>query len=104
MQISLFTIFYTIKNSAFRRLDKSNQEIAENGDVNILFMKFNRKGTYVAFKEHLINKGWRCPVHVKYNSEKYGTWLFLSTDEFWEYNTERFEYHCVSGVDAYGVR
>ena len=73
-------------------------EIAEEGDVNILFMKFNRKGTYVAFQEHLINKGWRCPVHVKYNSEKYGTWIFLSTDEFWEYNTERFEYHCVSGI------
>ena len=75
-------------------------DIAENGDVNILFMNFNRKGTYVAFQEHLIGKGWRCPIHVKYNSEKYGTWIFLSTDEFWEYNTERFEYHCVSGIDA----
>ena len=73
-------------------------EIAEEGDVNILFMKFNRKGTYVGFQEHLLNKGWRCPVHVKYNSEKYGTWIVTSTDEFWKYNSERFEYHCIDGI------
>tara|TARA_A200000159_G_scaffold59319_1_gene54893 strand:- start:4196 stop:4735 length:540 start_codon:yes stop_codon:yes gene_type:complete len=73
-------------------------EIAEDSDVNIIFMKFNRIGTYVAYQEHMNGIGWRSPISVTYKSEKNGCWIITSAEEFWKYNSDAFERHCIDGA------
>lgn len=60
-------------------------EVEEEGDFNILFMKFNRKGQYVAVQPKLT---WISDNHIFYASEKYGDWLIIEKDSFFKYNAE----------------
>ena len=75
-------------------------EIAEDSDVNIIFMKFNRIGTYVAYQEHMNGIGWRSPISITYKSEKNGCWIIASAEEFWKYNSDAFERHCIDGTTS----
>lgn len=61
-------------------------DAADDGDLNIIIMKFNRKGSYVAFeaKHFPIITTTR---HIIYDSEKYGPWAFTHYDEFWKLNS-----------------
>ena len=68
-------------------------EVADEGDFNILFMKFNRKGTYTAIQlRHQVNLN--LGSHIIYNSEKHGTWAFLALDYFIQHNKEQFRELC----------
>lgn len=61
-------------------------DVADEGDFNILFMKFNRKGTFVAI-QHTENTPWNLQIpHLSYQSPNYGPWLIFDYDKFWECN------------------
>ena len=70
-------------------------------DINIIFMKFNRKGTFVAFQKKLItNSDWDVKKYVTYESKNQGEWIFTSSQQFWEFNKTVFERDCINGTDA----
>ena len=62
---------------------------ADAGDVNLLIMKFNRKGKFVAFN---FDEPRDYPLfvdrHFLYQSETLGTWAFMSFDKFWQLNKD----------------
>jgi hypothetical protein len=59
---------------------------ADAGDVNILFMKFNRKGRYVAVQATI---PWiQTCNHMKYSSKKHGDWTIFSLETFFNLNSE----------------
>lgn len=57
----------------------------EKDDMNILLMKFNRKGRYVAVQT---GYPWSKSSHVVYISEKYGKWYIMDWENFWKSNSE----------------
>ena len=60
-------------------------DVEDEGDLNILFMKFNRKGQYVCVQPKLT---WKMDNYIFYASEKYGDWLFTEHSSFFKNNTD----------------
>jgi hypothetical protein len=60
-------------------------DVADENDVNILFMKFNRKGKYVCVQSKLT---WIADNFVYYTSTKHGDWTIFEFDTFFKNNTE----------------
>lgn len=53
-------------------------------DLNILFLKFNRKGRYVAVQENI---NWKLSYnHFVYHSDHYGTWIICDLEKFFTVN------------------
>jgi hypothetical protein len=87
--------------------------VADRDDFNILFMKFNRKGKYVAFenkpRDHLklstlklntetnslnhteTNSIFNLKNFITYDSKKYGSWTFMDHETFFTFNAEQFK-------------
>jgi hypothetical protein len=59
--------------------------VADAGDLNILFMKFNRKGRYVAVQCGLT---WVTDNFIYYSSGKYGDWLLIEFNHFFKNNKD----------------
>ena len=59
-------------------------DVEDEGDLNILFMKFNRIGQYIAVQTKL---EWNVENYNLYKSEKYGSWYILEKDSFFKENT-----------------
>lgn len=57
-------------------------------DFNILFMKFNRKGQFVAVQAS--PQRWRVDTanHMWYRSQKYGEWMIYSLEKFFDLNSD----------------
>lgn len=64
--------------------------VSDPHDVNILFMKFNRKGRYVAVQvsEHFWNSD--CS-HVRYNSPKHDSWMIYTWETFFNLNRDHLK-------------
>ena len=60
-------------------------EVADPDDLNILFMKFNRKGRYVAVQCKLT---WITDNFFFYGSVKHGDWYIMEFDSFFKHNTK----------------
>ena len=58
-------------------------DVADPGDVNILFMKFNRKGRYVAVES---KRTWVSDNFTYYTSKKYEDWMIFEFDSFFRLN------------------
>jgi hypothetical protein len=63
-------------------------DVEDEGDMNILFMKFNRKGRYVAVQKKLL---WNINNYVYYNSSKLGEWYIMEFDSFFQFNKTNVE-------------
>ena len=67
---------------------------ADPGDFNIILMKFNRKGTYVAVK--LTNNHNLQLIHcIEYASKNHGSWAIMDHDTFWKLNSHRVKELCL---------
>lgn len=69
-------------------------DVADPGDFNIIMMKFNRKGTYIAFD---LNESTECLTRVRfvnYGSNKHGHWIVMDHDTFWELNADSVKELC----------
>ncbi len=60
-------------------------DVADPDDVNILFMKFNRKGKYICLQSKLT---WISDNFIYYTSKKHGDWMIFEFDSFFKYNIE----------------
>lgn len=64
-------------------------EVASPGDFNVLIMKFNRKGSFIATQPTpslSLN-----PNYCTYQSAKFGTWLIQDFKSFWLNNKSQIE-------------
>jgi len=68
-------------------------DVADEDDVNLLFMKFNRKGRYVCVQSKLT---WVSDNFVYYTSKKHGDWTIFEFDSFFELNTELLKTYSIS--------
>jgi hypothetical protein len=60
-------------------------DVADAGDMNILFMKFNRKGRFIAVQPKLT---WKIDTFIFYASGKHGDWIVTEFDSFFKNNAE----------------
>lgn len=60
-------------------------EVSEQDDLNILFMKFNRKGKFVAVQSKLT---WVTDQFLYYTSSKHGDWIIIEFDHFFKLNSD----------------
>ncbi len=63
-------------------------DVAEIDDTNILFMKFNRKGKFVAVQTKLT---WVTDYFMLYTSKKHGDWVLIEFDNFFNLNKDLFK-------------
>jgi len=61
---------------------------ADPEDFNIIFMKFNRKGTYVAAQIKKINTAFNYDKHFIYHGPNNTSWLIMDNALFWHLNSE----------------
>jgi len=64
-------------------------DVADPGDLNVLIMKFNRKGSFIATQP--TPSLTPNPNHFIYKSEKFGTWLIQDFKSFWLNNKSQIE-------------
>lgn len=60
-------------------------DVEDEGDMNILFMKFNRIGQFVVVQPKLT---WKMDNYIFYSSKKYGDWLITEFTSFFKNNQE----------------
>lgn len=63
-------------------------------DFNILFMKFNRKGTYVAVQAQPNHTNLFLTRHFNYGTQHHGHWFIMDMDLFFELNSNKFKELC----------
>lgn len=69
-------------------------DVEDEGDLNMLFMKFNRKGRYVAVQGKLT---WKADNVVFYSSKKWGDWIIMEHTSFFNTNTDLVKaYSCTT--------
>lgn len=67
-------------------------DVADPGDFNIMFLKFNRKGKWVAFEaQHLDTI--QVDRHFVYHS-KLGDWVLMDFTDFWQKNSSAVKNLC----------
>ena len=59
--------------------------VAETDDLNILFMKFNRKGKFICVPSKFT---WVTDQFMYYTSKKLGDWIIVEFDHFWKLNKD----------------
>ena len=60
-------------------------DVSEAQDLNLLFMKFNRKGKFICVQSKLT---WVTDQFLYYTSKKHGDWLIIEFDHFWNHNKD----------------
>jgi hypothetical protein len=69
-------------------------DVADEGDFNIIFMKFNRKGKYVAVQAQPNHTTLFFTRHFNYASQHHGHWFIMDHDLFWELNADAVKALC----------
>lgn len=83
--------FHTLFTGEHKVLDKWLEQLldsADDGDLSVLFMKFNRKGRYIAVQAYLT---WVTDFFFFYGSEKYGDWYIMEMETFFKLNKDIFK-------------
>lgn len=74
---------------------------ADDEDFNIIFMKFNRKGKYIAVQAQPNNTTLILTRHFNYTSGIYGHWYIMAHDLFWELNSDQVKQLCGSNKNQF---
>ena len=64
---------------------KQLMDVAETDDCSILFMKFNRKGKFVAVESKFT---WIADNFIHYNSDSSGEWIIMEFEHFFKLNKD----------------
>ena len=89
--------FHQLFTGSSRILDGWIQQcvdVADPGDFNIIFMKFNRKGTFVAVQAQPTTSPLQFTRHFNYASGLNGHWMIMDHALFWELNSETVRRLC----------
>lgn len=69
-------------------------DAGDEGDFNIIFMKFNRKGTYVAVQAQPNHTDLLFTRHFNYGSGLNGHWYIMDLELFFELNSDTVKQLC----------
>lgn len=74
----------------------------DNNDIDLLFMKFNRKGIYLAFPENLVDR-FRLDRYIRYTSDKHGSWIITFWEDFQakKINTKAIKILAINGTETH---
>jgi hypothetical protein len=71
--------------------------VAESDDLNILFMKFNRKGKFVCVQSKLT---WVTDHFLYYSSKAHKDWLIIEWDNFFRLNKDLLKAYCSGNIET----
>lgn len=74
---------------------EQTMEVADDDDLNVIFMKFNRRGQYVLYQDDI---GLKSPRSIVYTSVNHGQWRFVGAEDFWAFNDQFVEQYSKNGV------
>ena len=63
-------------------------QAADDNDFNVLFMKFNRIGKFIAVES---KHDFKFNSYFLYQSKKYNNWVIADLNEFFELNSDQFK-------------
>jgi hypothetical protein len=89
--------FHQLFTGSSRILDGWIQQcvdVADPGDFNVIFMKFNRKGTFVAVQTQPNTSPLHFTRHFNYASGINGHWMIMDHALFWELNSDQVRQIC----------
>ena len=72
-------------------------DVSEENDVNILFMKFNRKGRFVCVQTSLT---WVTDQFLYYTSKKHNDWIIVEFEHFFNHNKDLLKGYCAGTTDT----
>jgi len=91
----LFHHLFQGSNKILESWIKQCMDVADKGDFNIIFMKFNRKGTFVAVElTDTTSNSLKFQNHISYKSETHGLWAFMDHNKFFELNADTVKQLC----------
>jgi len=67
-------------------------EASDDGDCNVLFLKFNRKGRYLAFQLPTVT--FSTIRHLDYSDKNNNIWRITGFDDFFSLNKQQFLLRC----------
>jgi Holliday junction resolvase len=76
-------------------------DVADINDVNLLFMKFNRKGKYVCVQSKLT---WISDNFIYYTSKKHGDWMIFEFDSFFKHNVNLLKTYSTESSDTKSIQ
>ena len=82
--------FHQLYSGSCKQLDgwiEQMRDTCDEKDINILAMKFNRKGAFVAFEVKWLPQLTAGPNYMRYTNHKYGAWIVLEFNLFWQLNS-----------------
>ena len=84
--------FHQVVQGSCKQLDQWLDQLltsADEGDINILAMKFNRKGKFLAFQDHHLGTFQTGHSYIRYHNKNnnHGPWTIVDFDEFWQLNS-----------------
>ena len=71
-------------------------DVAEDEDLNLLILKFNRKGKYIGFQEKLLGTSFTTTSHIIYKH-----WAITGYDDFLQKNSNSIKYLSIEGADKF---
>ena len=83
-----FHLIYTGECKVLDGWIEQMMDVAEDDDVNLLFMKFNRKGRYIAVQQ---NHHWDLVNYNTYQNNTHGTWVISELEHFFKLNSGLFK-------------
>ena len=73
-------------------------DVAKPADLNLLIMKFNRKGKYIAFEENLLPTYIKTFRHTNYTNKNNSTWAITGYKDFWQLNKDTIKLLATTGI------
>ena len=92
--------FHLLYSGECKQLDSWLEQLLDvydDGDLNVLFMKFNRIGQYIAVEP---KHTWILDNYTFYNSKKLGDWLITDKNHFFTNNKELFKQYSTGSTDT----
>lgn len=88
--------FHQVLAGSCKQLDSWLQQlmdVAEDGDLNILFVKINRKGRFIAVQSKYT---WVTDQFMYYTSPKLGDWIIIDFNHFFNHNQDLLKAYSAS--------
>ena len=83
--------FHQVVAGSCKQLDQWLDQLmvsADADDFNLLAMKFNRKGAFIALEMKNVPPVQIGLNHMRYHSEKHGAWIIQEFESFWRVNKD----------------
>jgi hypothetical protein len=86
--------FHQLFKGTVRQLESWIEQcmtVADHGDFNVVFMKFNHRGTFAAFQNHWQNQ-FQLKNYLVYHSENHGIWIITDFEQLIKNNSHTIKH------------